>query len=87
MKEEIDFYCFYLISEKIDHQKVVVHTSETFYKNYNISKVKQTFLFCKNWLVICTSSAHIRSNVTFSKKCQISLMPLINAALSLLFDT
>ena len=58
------------ISEKIDPEKLAVHTfvSENFYKNYNMSKVKQDFLFYKNWLLVCTSSFHIRSNVIFSKK-------------------
>ena len=37
MKEKIDF-----TSEKIDSEKFEVHTyvSETFYKNYNIKKIK-----------------------------------------------
>ena len=43
MKEKIDFLWLFLISKIIDPKKVVVDTfvSETFYKIYNISKVKK----------------------------------------------
>ena len=55
-KEEIDFLVIYLISEKIDPKKTVVHmfVLETFYKNLQYLKFKIYFKFCKNWLVVCT---------------------------------
>ena len=30
--------------------------------------LNKNFLFCKNWLVVCTLSFNIRSNFIFSKK-------------------
>ena len=61
------------IFKNINPKKTAVHTfvSETFYKIYNISKVEKYFLIYKNWLIVSTSSFHLRSNVIFSKKkCQ-----------------
>ena len=50
----------------------------------NLNKI---FLFYKNWLVVCTSSFHIRGNVIFSKKKMSDPpMPLI-FSINILFET
>ena len=78
--KEIDFLRFFEFQRKLTH-KFSVHTfvSKTFIKITISQKFNKIFLFCKNWLVVCTSSFHIRSNVVFSKKnCRPLPMPLTN---------